>query len=82
MSVTAQINIRYQLLRFGQRTAQIYWSQLFRHDLGPEISAQARDVISKYSAREVYTSREKINEIRDGIQDLVEKLNKLCSRQP
>ena len=47
--------------------------------LSPEIGAQARDVISKYSAQEVYTSREKIQqEIRDDAQRILsEKLNKL-----
>ena len=80
VSVTAQINIRYQLLHDSAGVLHKFIGpNYFDTILSPEIGAQARDVISKYSAQEVYTSREKIQqEIRDNAQRILsEKLNKL-----
>ena len=80
VSVTAQINIRYQLLHDSAGVLHKFIGpNYFDTILSPEIGAQARDVISKYSAQEVYTSREKIQqEIRDDAQRILsEKLNKL-----
>ena len=80
VSVTAQINIRYQLLHDSAGVLHKFIGpNYFDTIFSSEIGAQARDVISKYSAQEVYTSREKIQqEIRDGAQrTLSEKLNKL-----
>ena len=47
--------------------------------IAPEIGSQARSIISQYSAQEVYTSRETIqNQIREGAQkSLGAHLNKL-----
>jgi regulator of protease activity HflC (stomatin/prohibitin superfamily) len=80
VSVTAQINIRYQLLHDSAGVLHKFIGpDYFDTILSPEIGAQARDVISEYTAEEVYTSREKIQQqIRDNAQKtLAEKLNKL-----
>jgi regulator of protease activity HflC (stomatin/prohibitin superfamily) len=80
VSVTAQINVRYQLLHDSVGVLHKFVGpDYFDTILSPEIGAQARDVISKYTAQEVYTSREKIQqEIRDSAQKtLAVKLNKL-----
>jgi regulator of protease activity HflC (stomatin/prohibitin superfamily) len=80
VSVTAQINIRYQLLHNSAGVLHKFIGpDYFDTTLSPEIGAQARNIISKYTAQQVYTSREKIQqEIRDTAQKiLAEKLNKL-----
>jgi regulator of protease activity HflC (stomatin/prohibitin superfamily) len=80
VSVTAQINIRYQLSHDSAGVLHKFVGPgYFDTVLGPEIGAQARDVISDYTAQQVYTSREKIQqEIRDNAQKtLAAKLNKL-----
>jgi regulator of protease activity HflC (stomatin/prohibitin superfamily) len=80
VSVTAEINIRYQLLHNSVGVLHKFVGpDYFNTILSPEIGAQAREVISRFSAQEVYTSREKIQEeIRDDSQRILsEKLNKL-----
>ena len=80
VSVTAQINVRYQLLHNSVGVLHKFIGpDYFDTILSPEIGAEARDVISKYTAQEVYTSRERIQqEIRDNTQKtLAVKLNKL-----
>lgn len=80
VSVTAEINMRYQLLHNSVGVLHKFIGpDYFNTILSPEIGAQARAVIARYTAEEVYTSREKIQqEIRDGAQKvLADKLNKL-----
>jgi regulator of protease activity HflC (stomatin/prohibitin superfamily) len=80
VSVTAQINIRYQLLHDSAGVLHKFVGpDYFDTVLSPEIGAQARDVISDYTAQQVYTSREQIQrQIRDNAQKtLAAKLNKL-----
>ena len=80
VSVTAQINVRFQLSHNSVGVLQKFigpdYLQLI---VSPEIGSQARSVISQYSAQEVYTSREAIQEkIRDNSQkSLGAHLNKL-----
>jgi regulator of protease activity HflC (stomatin/prohibitin superfamily) len=80
VSVIAQINIRYQLLHDSVGVLHKFIGpDYFDTILSPEIGSEAREVISRYTAQEVYTSRDKIQrEIRDTAQRiLAEKLNKL-----
>ena len=80
VSVTAEINIRYQLVHNSVGVLHKFIGPgYFDTILSPEIGAQTRDVISDYTAQQVYTSREKIQQqIRDIAQKtLAEKLNKL-----
>ena len=80
VNVTVEINIRYQLLHNSAGVLHKFIGpDYFNTILSPEIGAQARDVISNYTAQQVYTSREKIQQqIRDNSQrTLAEKLNKL-----
>jgi regulator of protease activity HflC (stomatin/prohibitin superfamily) len=80
VSVIAQINIRYQLLHDSVGVLHKFIGpDYFETILSPEIGSEAREVISRYTAQEVYTSRDKIQrEIRDTAQRiLAEKLNKL-----
>jgi regulator of protease activity HflC (stomatin/prohibitin superfamily) len=80
VSVNAEVNIRYQLLHDSVGVLHKFVGpDYFDTILDPEIGSHAREVISHYTAEEVYTSREKIQEeIRDGAQKtLAEKLNKL-----
>ena len=80
VSVDAQINVRFQLSHNSVGVLQKFigpdYLQLI---VSPEIGSQARSVISQYSAQEVYTSREAIQEkIRDNAQkSLGAHLNKL-----
>jgi regulator of protease activity HflC (stomatin/prohibitin superfamily) len=80
VNVTAQINIRYQL---AHRAVAVLHKFIGPHYLdtviGPEIGSQAREVISKYTAEEVYTSRDAIQEqIRNSTQkSLGANLNRL-----
>ena len=80
VSVNAQINVRFQLSHNSVGVLQKFigpdYLQLI---VSPEIGSQARSVISQYSAQEVYTSREAIQEkIRDNSQkSLGAHLNKL-----
>ena len=80
VSVNAQINVRFQLTHNSVGVLHKFigpdYLQLI---VSPEIGSQARSVISQYSAQEVYTSREAIQEkIRDNAQkSLGAHLNKL-----
>src|SRR5580704_9410215 len=73
VSVGAQISTRYQLLH------KFIGPDYLNSVLNPEIGSQAREVISEYTAQEVYTSREQIQkQIRDNAQkSLSANLNKL-----
>jgi regulator of protease activity HflC (stomatin/prohibitin superfamily) len=70
VNVTAEINIRYQLNHdsvavFHKFIGPDYFTSL----LAPEIGSQTRDVISRYTAQQVYISRHQIeDEIRAGSQ--------------
>jgi regulator of protease activity HflC (stomatin/prohibitin superfamily) len=80
VSVIAEINTRYQLLHNSVGVLHKFIGpDYFNTILSPEIGAQARAVIARYTAEEVYTSRDKIQqEIRDGAQKvLADTLNKL-----
>jgi regulator of protease activity HflC (stomatin/prohibitin superfamily) len=80
VSVIAEINIRYQLLHNSAGVLHKFIGpDYFDTILSPEIGAEARAVIARYTAQEVYTSRDKIQqEIRDDAQRiLADKLNKL-----
>lgn len=78
--VTAQINVRYQLLHDAVGVLHKFVGPgYFDTVVSPEIGSQARQIISQYTAQQVYTSRDKIQtQIRDATQrTLAEKLNKL-----
>jgi regulator of protease activity HflC (stomatin/prohibitin superfamily) len=78
--VTAQINVRYQLLHDAVGVLHKFVGpDYFNTVVDPEIGSQARLIISEYTAQEVYTSRDKIQtQIRDTTQrTLADKLNKL-----
>ena len=80
VSVAAQINVRYQLLHHSVGVVHKFIGPDYLDSVvAPEIGSQARQVISQYSAQEVYTSRETIQEqIRDSTQkSLGANLNKL-----
>jgi regulator of protease activity HflC (stomatin/prohibitin superfamily) len=80
VSVVAEINVRYQLLHNSVGVLHKFIGpDYFNTILNPEIGAQARAVIAKYTAQEVYTSRERIQQqIRDEAQRVLgEQLNKL-----
>ena len=80
VSVNAQINIRYQLLHRSVAVLHKFIGPGYVQSvIIPEIGSQAREVISKYTAQEVYTSRDKIqDEIRINAQrGLGANLNKL-----
>jgi regulator of protease activity HflC (stomatin/prohibitin superfamily) len=78
--VTAQINVRYQLLHDAVGVLHKFVGpDYFNSVVSPEIGSQARQIISQYTAQQVYTSRDKIQtQIRDTTQrTLAESLNKL-----
>jgi regulator of protease activity HflC (stomatin/prohibitin superfamily) len=80
VSVTAQISVRYQLLHNSVAVLHKFIGPGFLDSVvSPEIGSQARQVISQYTAEEVYTSRESIQkEIRENAQkSLAANLNKL-----
>jgi regulator of protease activity HflC (stomatin/prohibitin superfamily) len=80
VSVVVQINIRFQLLHNPVGVLHKFIGpQYLLSVVGPEIGSQAREVISRYTAQEVYRSREQIQEeIRDNAQkSLGPNLNKL-----
>ncbi len=70
VNVTAQISVRYQLLHNSVAVLHKFIGPGFMDSvLSPEIGSQARQVISQYTAQEVYTSREQIQkEIRENAQ--------------
>jgi regulator of protease activity HflC (stomatin/prohibitin superfamily) len=80
VSVKAQISVRYQLLHNSVAVLHKFIGPDFLTSVvNPEIGSQARQVISQYTAEEVYTSREQIQkQIRDATQkSLTANLNKL-----
>ena len=61
MNVAVQISIRYQLLHNSVAVLHKFIGpQYLTSVVGPEIGSRAREVISQYTAQEVYTSREAI----------------------
>ena len=63
VNVTAQINVRYQLAHRAVAVLHKFIGpQYLETVISPEIGSQAREAISKYTAEEVYTSRNKIQE--------------------
>ncbi len=70
VSVVAQISIRFQLLHNSVGVLHKFIGPGYLElVVSPEIGSQAREVISQYTAQEVYTSREAIQEkIRNNSQ--------------
>jgi prohibitin 2 len=63
VNVTTQINVRYQLAHRAVAVLHKFIGPRYLETvIGPEIGSQAREVISKYTAEAVYTSRNKIQE--------------------
>jgi regulator of protease activity HflC (stomatin/prohibitin superfamily) len=80
VNVTAQMNIRYQLAHRSVAVLHKFIGPKYLDTVvGPEIGSQAREVISKYTAEEVYTSRDAIqDQVRSSTQkSLGSNLNKL-----
>src|SRR4029077_4918193 len=80
VSMSVQVSIRYQLQHNSVAVLHKFIGpNYFATVISPEIGSQTRQVISHYSAEEVYTSREQIRgEIRDrGQKPLGASLNKL-----
>ena len=80
VNVKAQISVRYQLLHNSVAVLHKFIGPDYLTSVvNPEIGSQARQVISEYTAEEVYTSREQIQkQIRDASQkSLAANLNKL-----
>jgi prohibitin 2 len=80
VNVKAQISVRYQLLHDPVAVLHKFIGPDYLNSvLSPEIGSQARQVISEYTAEEVYTSREQIQkQIRDASQkSLAANLNRL-----
>jgi prohibitin 2 len=80
VSVGAEISVRYQLLHNSVAVMHKFIGPDFMTSvINPEIGSQARQVISQYTAEEVYTSRETIQkQIREDSQkSLAANLNKL-----
>jgi regulator of protease activity HflC (stomatin/prohibitin superfamily) len=80
VSVNAQINMRYQLLHNYVGVLHKFIGPNYLYSVvDPEIGSRAREVISQYTAQEVYTSREQIQEkIRQEAQkSLATHLNSL-----
>ena len=63
VSVTAQINVRYQLLHHSVAVLHKFIGpQYMESVIGPEIGSQAREVFSLYTAQQIYTSRDTIQQ--------------------
>jgi regulator of protease activity HflC (stomatin/prohibitin superfamily) len=80
VSVTVQISIRFQLSHNSVAVLHKFIGpQYLVSIVAPEIGSQAREVISQYTAQQVYTSREAIqNKIRNNSQkSLGDHLNSL-----
>ena len=80
VSVTAEINTRFQLLNNSIAVLHKFIGPNYIDTvISPEVGSQARQVISQYSAQQVYTSREVIQEkIRENVRrGLGANLNKL-----
>jgi len=78
--VNAQINMRYQLLHNYVGVLHKFIGPNYLYSVvDPEIGSRAREVISQYTAQEVYTSREQIQDkIRQEAQkSLASHLNSL-----
>jgi regulator of protease activity HflC (stomatin/prohibitin superfamily) len=70
VSVAAQINVRFQLQHQSVAVLHKFVGPAYKASIVvPEIGSEAREIISRYTAQQVYTSRERIQkEIRDGAQ--------------
>ena len=70
VNVTAQINVRYQLAHRAVAVLHKFIGpQYLETVIDPEVGSVAREVISKYTAEEVYTSRDAIqSQVRAGTQ--------------
>jgi prohibitin 2 len=70
VNVTAQINVRYQLQHRAVAVLHKFIGpQYLETVIDPEVGSVAREVISKYTAEEVYTSRDAIQSlVRAGTQ--------------
>src|ERR1700692_4485658 len=80
VNVAAQLSIRFQLRHNAIGVIHKFIGpQDLASVVSPEIGSQAREVISQYTAQEVYTSREEIQkQIRDNAQkSLASNLDKL-----
>ena len=80
VNVGAQISVRYQLLHNSVAVLHKFIGPDYLTSvINPEIGSQARQIISQYTAEQVYTSRETIQkQIRDASQkSLAANLNKL-----
>jgi prohibitin 2 len=80
VNVTVQMNIRYQLLHNAVAVLHKFIGpNYFESVVSPEIGSQTRQVISGYTAQEVYISREQIQErVRDNARKALSvNLNKL-----
>ncbi len=63
VNVSAQINIRFQLLHnYVGVLHKFIGPQYLETVVDPEIGSRAREVIAQYTAQEVYTSREQIQQ--------------------
>jgi regulator of protease activity HflC (stomatin/prohibitin superfamily) len=84
VGVTAQITVRYQLIYDSVPVLHKFIGPTYFNSLlSPEIGSQARNVISRFQARDVYTSRSQIeNEIKANAQSsLGAHLNQLYQAQ-
>jgi prohibitin 2 len=80
VNVKAQISTRYQLLHNSVAVLHKFIGPDYLNSvLNPEIGSQAREIMSQYTAEEIYTSRDQIQrQIRDSAQKSLEaNLNKL-----
>jgi prohibitin 2 len=80
VSVGAQISVRYQLLHNSVAVLHKFIGPNYLNSVvNPEIGSQAREIISQFTAEEVYTRRDIIQkQIRDAAQKSLEaNLNKL-----
>jgi regulator of protease activity HflC (stomatin/prohibitin superfamily) len=80
VNVKAQISVRYQLLHNSTAVLHKFIGPDYLTSVvSPEIGSQAREVMSMYTAEEIYTSRDAIQkQIRDNAQkSLASNLNKL-----
>ena len=70
VNVTAQMNVRYQLAHRAVAVLHKFIGpQYLETVINPEVGSVAREVISKYTAEEVYTSRDAIqSQVRAGTQ--------------
>ena len=63
VSVTAQINVRYQLAHHSVAVLHKFIGPDYLESvIAPEIGSQAREVFSTYTAQQVYTSRDTIQQ--------------------